>query len=155
MGPQTPTTANNEIRRTLSNIRSLRVFARETEFDLLLDMYEKLGSVIEELREDAEREAKERAEREQKRLDLLQLIAGEGFTPEELLGQIEGQSKSKKRSKTPKAAPKYQFIEDGVTKTWTGKGRKPKPIEEALAAGRDLDEFLIAKGSSQSEGEEQ
>ena len=55
------TTANNEIRRTLSNIRSLRVFARETEFDLLLDMYEKLGSVIEELREDAEREAKERA----------------------------------------------------------------------------------------------
>ncbi|HDT1211797.1 TPA: H-NS histone family protein [Escherichia coli] len=149
------TTANNEIRRTLSNIRSLRVFARETEFDLLLDMYEKLGSVIEERREDAEREAKERAEREQKRLDLLQLIAGEGFTPEELLGQIEGQGKSKKRSKTPKAAPKYQFIEDGVTKTWTGKGRKPKPIEEALAAGRDLDEFLIAKGSSQSEGEEQ
>ncbi|CAI1206360.1 H-NS homolog stpA [Serratia ficaria] len=149
------TTANNEIRRTLSNIRSLRVFARETEFDLLLDMYEKLGSVIEERREDAEREAKERAEREQKRQDLLQLIAGEGFTPEELLGQIEGQGKSKKRSKTPKAAPKYQFIEDGVTKTWTGKGRKPKPIEEALAAGRDLDEFLIAKGSSQSEGEEQ
>ncbi|HBU6357871.1 TPA: H-NS histone family protein [Klebsiella pneumoniae] len=149
------TAANNEIRRTLSNIRSLRVFARETEFDLLLDMYEKLGSVIEERREDAEREAKERAEREQKRLDLLQLIAGEGFTPEELLGQIEGQGKSKKRSKTPKAAPKYQFIEDGVTKTWTGKGRKPKPIEEALAAGRDLDEFLIAKGSSQSGGEEQ
>lgn len=142
------TTANNEIRRTLSNIRSLRVFARETEFDLLLDMYEKLGSVIEERREDAEREAKERAEREQKRLDLLQLIAGEGFTPEELLGQIEGQGKSKKRSKTPKAAPKYQFIEDGVTKTWTGKGRKPKPIEEALAAGRDLDEFLIEKATN-------
>ncbi len=142
------TAANNEIRRTLSNIRSLRVFARETEFDLLLDMYEKLGVVIEERREDAEREAKERAEREQKRLDLLQLIAGEGFTPEELLGQIEGQGKSKKRSKTPKAAPKYQFIEDGVTKTWTGKGRKPKPIEEALAAGRDLDEFLIEKATN-------
>ncbi|CAI2794096.1 H-NS homolog stpA [Serratia ficaria] len=142
------TAANNEIRRTLSNIRSLRVFARETEFDLLLDMYEKLGSVIEERREDAEREAKERAEREQKRLDLLQLIAGEGFTPEELLGQIEGQGKSKKRSKNPKAAPKYQFIEDGVTKTWTGKGRKPKPIEEALAAGRDLDEFLIEKATN-------
>ncbi|MBH3259601.1 H-NS histone family protein [Serratia marcescens] len=142
------TDTNNEIRRTLSNIRSLRVFARETEFDLLLDMYEKLGAVIEERREDAEREAKERAEREQKRLELLQLIAGEGFTPEELLGQIEGQGKSKKRSKTPKAAPKYQFIEDGVTKTWTGKGRKPKPIEEALAAGRDLDEFLIEKATN-------
>lgn len=68
---------------------------------------------------------------------------------------MKGKAKARSAAKTPKAAPKYQFIEDGVTKTWTGKGRKPKPIEEALAAGRDLDEFLIAKGSSQSEGEEQ
>ncbi|EJH3917941.1 H-NS histone family protein [Salmonella enterica] len=141
--------------RILMNIRSIRVFAREMEFEQLLEMQEKLNAVIEERREDAEREAAERQEREKKRQELLQLIAGEGFTPEELLGQIEGQGKSKKRSKTPKAAPKYQFIEDGVTKTWTGKGRKPKPIEEALAAGRDLDEFLIAKGSYQSKGEEQ
>ncbi|EMD9635074.1 TPA: DNA-binding protein, partial [Escherichia coli] len=74
------------ISRTMMNIRSLRVFAREIDFEQLLEMQEKLNVVIEERREDAEREAAERAERERKRQELLQLIAGEGFSPEELLG---------------------------------------------------------------------
>jgi DNA-binding protein StpA len=66
-------------RRLLTNIRSVRVFARETSFEQLLEMQEKLNAVIEERREDAEREAAERQEREKKRQELLQLIAGEGF----------------------------------------------------------------------------
>ncbi|HAF0366034.1 TPA: H-NS histone family protein, partial [Salmonella enterica subsp. enterica serovar Dublin] len=28
---------------------------------------------------------------------------------------------------------------------WSGRGRAPKPIAEALAGGRSLDEFLIEK----------
>lgn len=51
-------------RRLLTNIRSVRVFARETSFEQLLEMQEKLNAVIEERREDAEREAAERQERE-------------------------------------------------------------------------------------------
>ncbi len=48
------------ISRTMMNIRSLRVFAREIDFEQLLEMQEKLNVVIEERREDAEREAAER-----------------------------------------------------------------------------------------------
>nr|ARF19125.1 global DNA-binding transcriptional dual regulator H-NS [Escherichia coli] len=55
----------------LLNIRSVRVFARETSFEQLLEMQEKLNAVIEERREEAEREAAERAERERKRQELL------------------------------------------------------------------------------------
>lgn len=84
------------ISRTMMNIRSLRVFAREIDFEQLLEMQEKLNVVIEERREDAEREAAERAERERKRQELLQLIAGEGFSPEELLGLSEEEPKSRK-----------------------------------------------------------
>ena len=62
-------------RRLLTNIRSARVFARETDFEQLLEMQAKLNAVIEECREDAEREAAEREEREKKRQELLQLIA--------------------------------------------------------------------------------
>ncbi|EES9178917.1 TPA: H-NS histone family protein, partial [Escherichia coli] len=52
----------------------------------------------------------------------------------------------KSRKKTlPKAPPKYQFEENGETKYWSGRGRAPKPIAEALASGRSLDEFLIEK----------
>jgi DNA-binding protein StpA len=54
-------------RKLLLNIRSVRVFARETSFEQLLEMQEKLNAVIEERREEAEREAAERAERERKR----------------------------------------------------------------------------------------
>ncbi|HCJ8641153.1 TPA: H-NS histone family protein, partial [Escherichia coli] len=100
--------------------------------------------VVEERREDAEREAAERAERERKRQELLQLIAGEGFSPEELLGLSEEAPKSRKKT-LPKAPPKYQFEENGETKYWSGRGRAPKPIDEALKAGRSLEDFRINK----------
>ncbi|MBN6161937.1 H-NS family nucleoid-associated regulatory protein, partial [Escherichia coli] len=119
-------------------------FAREIDFEQLLEMQEKLNVVIEERREDAEREAAERAERERKRQELLQLIAGEGFSPEELLGLSEEAPKSRKKT-LPKAPPKYQFEENGETKYWSGRGRAPKPIDEALKAGRSLEDFRINK----------
>ncbi|EOD3217173.1 TPA: H-NS histone family protein, partial [Escherichia coli] len=117
---------------------------REIDFEQLLEMQEKLNVVIEERREDAEREAAERAERERKRQELLQLIAGEGFSPEELLGLSEEAPKSRKKT-LPKAPPKYQFEENGETKYWSGRGRAPKPIDEALKAGRSLEDFRINK----------
>ena len=131
-------------RKLLLNIRSVRVFARETSFEQLLEMQEKLNAVIEERREEAEREAAERAERERKRQELLQLIAGEGFSPEELLGLSEDAQKTRKKT-LPKAPPKYQFEENGETKYWSGRGRSPKPIDEALKAGRSLEDFRINK----------
>ena len=129
-------------RRLLTNIRSVRVFARETSFEQLLEMQEKLNAVIEERREDAERQ------------ELLQLIAGEGFSPEELLGLTDDAPNARK-SKLPKAPPKYQFEENGEVKFWSGRGRSPKPIDEALKAGRSLDDFLIKKEPSGSADDKQ
>lgn len=103
-------------RRLLTNIRSARVFARETDFEQLLEMQAKLNAVIEECREDAERE-----EREKKRQELLQLIAGEGFSPEQLLGLTDDVPKARK-NKLPKAPPKYQYEENGEVKFWSGRG---------------------------------
>ncbi|EIF1500493.1 H-NS histone family protein [Salmonella enterica] len=137
-------------KKLLLNIRSVRVFARETSFEQLLEMQEKLNAVIEERREEAEREAAERAERERKRQELLQLIAGEGFSAEELLGVSEDAPK-KRKNKLPKAPPKYQFEEDGEVKYWSGRGRAPKPIDTALKAGQKLEDFLIKKDHAGTE----
>lgn len=131
-----------KVRGLLSNIRSVRAFARETDFDLLVEMQEKLNIVIDERREDAEREKKERAERETKRLELLQLIQSEGFDPSELLG-IESGGSSKKSKTGVKRAPKYQYEQDGAMHYWSGVGRKPRPIQDALDQGKSLDSFLI------------
>lgn len=62
------------ISRTMMNIRSLRVFAREVDFEQLLEMQEKLNVVVEERREDAEREAAERQELEAKRQQAIEYI---------------------------------------------------------------------------------
>ncbi|MFN3071368.1 H-NS family nucleoid-associated regulatory protein [Serratia sp. J2] len=133
----------SKVRGILSNIRSVRAFARETDFDLLIEMQEKLNIVIEERREDAEREKQERAVRETKRLELLQLIQSEGFDPSELLG-IESAGGAAKKSKTGvKRAPKYQYELDGQTLYWSGVGRKPRQIQDALDQGKTLDSFLI------------
>ncbi|EHP8199108.1 H-NS histone family protein [Escherichia coli] len=140
------------ISRTMTNIRSLRTYVRELDFEQLLDMQEKLNSVIEVHRKDAEREAAEReaaerAEREQRRQEQLQLIAEEGFSLEELLDRPEDTPKSRKKT-LPKAPPKYQFEENGETKYWSGRGRAPKPIDEAMKAGRSLEDFRINKNSN-------
>ncbi|MCV5990249.1 DNA-binding protein, partial [Escherichia coli] len=67
------------ISRTMMNIRSLRVFAREIDFEQLLEMQEKLNVVIEERREDAEREAAERQELEAKRQQAIEYIISLGL----------------------------------------------------------------------------
>ena len=42
----------------------------------------------------------------------------------------------------PASAPKYQTPAD-PTQTWTGRGRKPKWIVDALESGKDLDELKV------------
>lgn len=131
------------VRKVLSNIRSLRAFAREVPFELLSDMAEKLNAVVEERREDAEREAKERQQRESRKRELLAMITSEGFSVEELVGGEAVTETGRKKRVVQQVAAKYQYEIDGKTHYWTGRGRKPKPIEQALANGKSLDDFLI------------
>ncbi len=60
-----------------------------------------------------------------------------GFSLEEL-ASVSG----KKRGGLMKGVPKYAHPED-KTKTWTGKGRKPKWFDEALAQGITPDAMEI------------
>lgn len=133
------------VRKVLSNIRSLRALARDVSFEVLVDMSEKLNSVVEELREDAERAAKDREQRDEKKRALLAMISDEGFSVEELAG-LEMPATARKKRIVQQVPAKYKYELDGATHYWTGRGRKPKPIEAALAAGKKLDDFLIPEG---------
>lgn len=81
---------------------------------------------------------------ERKRLEALAALEAKanemGFTVAELTGTT-GKGKSAKAA----GIPKYVHPENPSV-TWTGRGRQPAWIKEALEAGRSLDEFLIAKG---------
>ncbi|SDI99155.1 H-NS family nucleoid-associated regulatory protein [Lutimaribacter saemankumensis] len=70
----------------------------------------------------------------QKALAELEVKAQEmGFTLNDLLGG----KKSKKSG-----IPKYRHPDD-PTVTWTGKGRRPDWVKEALSKGKSLDDLLI------------
>ena len=59
-----------------------------------------------------------------------------GFSLSELTGGA--------KTKATKSAPKYSHPENPA-KTWTGKGRQPNWVKDALANGKALEDLLITK----------
>ena len=128
--------------KNLNNIRSLRAMAREFPVDVLEDMLEKFRVVTKERRDEEEQLQRQRAEQQEKINTLLALMKADGIEPEELLSMTTVKSRAVKK-RQPRPA-KYRFTDlNGEVKTWTGQGRTPKPIAQALAAGKSLDDFLI------------
>ena len=128
--------------KNLNNIRSLRAMAREFSVDVLEDMLEKFRVVTKERRDEEEQLQRQRAEQQAKINALLAQMQADGISPEELLSITPAPARSVK-TRQPRPA-KSRFIDlNGETKTWTGQGRTPKPIAQALAAGKSLDDFLI------------
>ena len=80
---------------------------------------------------------REKAEKDAARAELAELAKTKGFEIEDLFG---GSTKAGK-VKTP-VPPKYRNPAD-QSQTWSGRGRKPKWIEEALASGGQLEDFRI------------
>ena len=130
-----------EVLKVLTNIRSLRVLARNESLELLESILEKLQLVISEKREELlkiQQEEKEHQERIAKYKDLLKQ---EGITVDELAEILGAEVPRKKREARP---AKYQYVdENGVTKTWTGQGRTPKAIQTKLDKGQSLSDFEI------------
>lgn len=133
----------NSMLKNLNNIRKLRAMAREFPLDVLEDMLEKLRVITKERRDEEELLQRQRAEQQEKINNLLALMKADGINPEELLSVGTAVNTAVKK-RQPRPA-KYRFTDiHGETKTWTGQGRTPKPIALALAAGKSLDDFLIA-----------
>lgn len=134
----------SEVLKTLSNIRSLRVLARETTLDQLESIAEKLAIVIEEKREAVKAQELEAAKRLEGLNKYKKLLEEDGISAEELALLLGASTSSKKRESRPARPAKYKFIdENGNEKTWTGQGRTPRAIQKALDAGKSLESFAI------------
>jgi DNA-binding protein H-NS len=134
----------NDFLKTLLNIRSLRAALRELSFEQLVEVKEKLDEVFAEREQQETKLREESAERLQKLAEFTAMLKDAGIDPSELVGtaapaKSEGSAKAKR---APRPA-KYKYTEDGQEKTWTGQGRMPKAIAEAVAAGKTLEDFLI------------
>ncbi|MDT1064046.1 H-NS histone family protein [Paracoccus sp. CPCC 101403] len=75
------------------------------------------------------------AKQKQKAMEAIRVAAQEhGFALKDLLSD-EG-------LKTTPVAPKYAHPEN-PEQTWTGRGRKPRWVQEALDAGKSMDDLAI------------
>lgn len=134
----------SEVLKTLNNIRSLRVLARETSLDQLEAMAEKLAFVIEEKREAVQAEELERAKRLEGLNKYKELLEKDGISAEDLVLLLGSSTEAKKREPRAARPAKYKYVnEQGIEKTWTGQGRTPFAIQKALDAGHSLQEFEI------------
>lgn len=134
----------SELLKTLSNIRSLRVLAREVSLEQLESCLEKLTFVVEEKRESVKAQELEN----QKRLDNLkkykELLEEDGISAEELAQLLSGFVPAVKKRDGRAARPaKYKFLDNGIEKTWTGQGRTPKALQQQLDSGKSLQDFEI------------
>ncbi|MFV0575120.1 MAG: H-NS family nucleoid-associated regulatory protein [Vibrio sp.] len=136
----------SEIKKSaLLNIRSLRAFTRD-EFTLaeVEEFLEKLTTVVEERREVEAKEQEEQAERDAKLAEYAQMIAKDGIDLQDLIAAMGGSEvRTTTRKKREPRPAKYEYTLNGERKTWTGQGRTPSVIQEALDAGKSIDTFLI------------
>ena len=134
----------SESLKPFNNIRTLRAQARESSLEVLEEILEKLTSVVEERRlEESQAQAKEE-ERTRKLEEFRQLLEKQNINPEELI-QSMGTGKTARKSMRAQRPAKYEYIdENGESKTWTGQGRTPAVIKQAIDnEGKSLNDFLI------------
>ncbi|WP_270834442.1 H-NS family histone-like protein [Aeromonas sp. QDB07] len=134
----------NDFLKTLSNIRSLRVALRELPFEQLKEAKEKFDTVYSELEESHLTAQIALEERAGKIEEFAKMLKDAGIDPIDLVaaGGSTGAAVTAKAKREPRPA-KYSYTIDGVTKTWTGQGRMPSPIAEAISAGKALEDFLL------------
>jgi DNA-binding protein H-NS len=75
-------------------------------------------------------------EREEVLAEMKAMAAKRGFEFSEL---VSGKSKAKAKDKLP---PKYRNPKD-ASQTWSGRGRKPNWIQDAMKKGAKIEDFAI------------
>ncbi|WP_113907456.1 H-NS family histone-like protein [Aliidiomarina celeris] len=128
----------------LTHARRLNAATKSLSVAELKEVAIKLDGVISQREQDeaelAQQQAAKRAEAERLRRE----IDAAGLDLADIFGDVAPVGNPKvKRKRAPKP-PKYEYTdENGELKTWTGQGRTPKPIQDAINAGGNKNDFLI------------
>ena len=110
----------------------------------MIQTFQQLQKQIEALK--AKAEQARRGELKEVVAKIKVAIEAYGISPQDLFGSgVAGASKKPAGVKAKAAAAKYS---DGKGNTWVGRGKRPRWLQQALAAGSKLEDFLGGAGSS-------
>lgn len=136
----------NNLLKTLNNIRSLRVIAREVTLEQLELMLEKFTQVVEEKRQEQQALTQQQHARQEQINQLKASLEQHQISIDDLIKAFGHNQLSRSKVAVQKRAPrpaKYKYVDNGEEKTWTGQGRTPKAIQIQLDRGKSLSDFEI------------
>ena len=115
-----------------SALKALAKTLTVSELRLAVQVFEEVATRIEEQERRAEIKA------------LQKRMAEIGVTPSDLVTP-KGRATSKiaSSSKASKVPPKYRLEVDGDIHQWSGRGRRPRPFQEFIENGGDIETLLI------------
>ncbi|WP_158147781.1 H-NS family nucleoid-associated regulatory protein [Vibrio fluvialis] len=134
-----------EIKDALTNKTRLKGLCNSLTSEELDAILMNMTEIREKRRiEEAEQEKAKQIEAEKIEVIKRQLEQ-QGLDVNTLINALQSsEEKTKKVRSRPE--PKFEYMQDGVLKTWTGQGRTPKVIQDALDKGESLERFAIRKG---------
>jgi len=132
----------NDFIKVFLNARSLRAATKELSVEQLEEVLIKFSKIVEDRKEVEVAELAKQQEKQQKMNEILLQLKENGISPEELMNLTDSAAEKTKTKRGPRPA-KYAYDLNGETKTWTGQGRMPLPLQEIMNEKGSIEEFLI------------
>ncbi len=134
----------SDVIKSLNNIRTLRAQAREYSLETLEDILEKFEVIVNERREDESLAIAHNSERLLRLEQYREMLIADGIDPNELLQSAVTDKPVVKARRAARPA-KYQYTDEkGENRTWTGQGRTPAVIRNAIETeGKTLEDFAL------------
>jgi len=132
----------NDFIKIFLNARSLRAATKELTIEQLDDVLIKFTKIVEDRKEVEAADLKKQQEKQAKMNEILLQLKENGISPEELMNLTDTSVEKTKTKRGPRPA-KYAYDLNGETKTWTGQGRMPLPLQEIMNEKGSIEEFLI------------
>lgn len=132
----------SSFQKTFLNARSLNAATRELSIEQLEETLTKLEKIIADRKESENLANAAVEEKLAKMQEYKDMLIEDGIDPTEFAELFVGGG-TKVRQKREALPPKYKYTDNGVEKTWSGYGRTPSVIKDAMAAGKTKDDFLI------------
>lgn len=124
------------------NARSLRAATKELSVEQLEEVLIKFTTIVDDRKEAEAADLEKQQAKQAKMNEILLQLKENGISPEELMGLTEATTEKTKAKRGPRPA-KYAYDLNGDTKTWTGQGRMPLPLQEVMNEKGSIEEFLI------------
>lgn len=132
----------NDFINILTHGRRLQGATKSLSIDELLEVQEKLASVIEKRREQLVAEQAELEEKKAKIEAIRQQMIEAGLDISDFDAEHNTKTKQTRR-KGQKRPVRYAITQDGKEIKWTGIGRMPVVFREVLESGGSLEDYAV------------